>query len=159
MSLERADAVHLPATVELTETRTESRLGKSARSRHPGGAPTVFIRDMKVEVVIGAYSEEREAARTVIVDLDIELNHALASRSDRLEDTIDYGAVVHAVRAHAAAGPFHLLERFADEIAALILDTFGARRVRVTAAKSGMFAGVGPVGVTLARPAKRRTKK
>lgn len=108
---------------------------------------TIFIRDLTVDTVIGVYEHERYDARSLLLDLEIELHHHNAARTDNLVDTIDYGAVIEAVRENLAGSRYYLLERLAESVVALVLERFGAKRVKVSIAKTGIFAGVGNVGV------------
>ena len=108
---------------------------------------TIFIRDLTVDTVIGVYEHERHASRSLLIDLEIELYHHNAARTDKLADTIDYGAVIEAVREELAATRYYLLERLAESVVALVLERFGAKRVKVSIAKTGIFEGVGNVGV------------
>ena len=108
---------------------------------------TIFIRDLTVDTVIGVYEHERHDARSLLLDLEIELYHHDAARTDNLADTIDYGAVIEAVREKLAGTRYYLLERLAESVVALVLERFGAKHVKVSIAKTGIFAGVGNVGV------------
>lgn len=121
---------------------------------HPGGATgavTVFIRDLRVETLIGVYAAERVATRTLVMDLDIELDACRAADSDDISDTVDYAVVVADVRAELARKDYFLLERLAEFVAGRILARFGARRVAVRVAKPGVIEGVGAVGVSIER--------
>ena len=51
----------------------------------------------------------------------------------------------------AASGHFRLVETFAERIAALVLEEFGAPWVKVSAAKMGILANAKYVGVTIER--------
>jgi dihydroneopterin aldolase len=85
-----------------------------------------------------------------MMDLDIDVA-CHAGTSDRLRDTVDYGAVVAEIRHGMAGKRYFLLEKASEFVAALILDKFGALRVRVSIAKIGIIDGVGRVGVMLER--------
>jgi dihydroneopterin aldolase len=108
---------------------------------------TIFIRELTVDTVIGVDETERQNPRSLVLDLEIELWNNVASKTDQLADTVDYGAVIEAVRESLAATRYHLLERLAESVVTLVLRRFGAKRVKVSIAKTGIFAGVGHVGV------------
>jgi dihydroneopterin aldolase len=113
---------------------------------------TVFIRDMKVETLVGAFEHERTKLTELVMDIDIEMaSHA--GKSDALGDTIDYGAVVADVRRCLATKRYFLLERLSEFVASRILEKFGASRVSVSVAKQGIIEGVGRVGVLIERSA------
>jgi len=107
----------------------------------------VFIRSLAAETVIGVYEHERVKPISLLLDLEIELFDSRAGQTDELADTVDYGAVIDAVRGFLATTRCRLLERLAELVARFVLDEFGAKRVSLQIAKSGMFAGVGNVGV------------
>lgn len=112
---------------------------------------TIFIHDFRVSTKIGVYDWERRMPQTVRLDLDIGLASDRAFASGKFADTIDYAAVVDRLRALAADNPHPLLERFAQAIADVVLDEFGAQSVRVRVAKPGAVPGVREVGVAIER--------
>ena len=114
---------------------------------------TIFIHDLRLETKVGVYAWERELPQTVRVDLDIALPSARPFETGELADAIDYAAVVKRVREFAATNSHALLERFAEAIAALVLDEFGAQAVKVRIAKLGALPGVREIGVAIEREA------
>jgi dihydroneopterin aldolase len=115
----------------------------------------IFIRELAVETVIGVHDHERQEPRRLLMDLDIELFASCAGRTDRIDDTVDYAAVVDLIRGHLSEQRYYLLERAAEVIAERILEEFRARRVRVSVAKLGILEGVGRVGVEICRTQSR----
>jgi dihydroneopterin aldolase len=111
----------------------------------------IVIRDLRVEALIGIHRRERHVTQTVSIDLEIGVPGAAVFKSDRVADTIDYEQVALGIRALAASGHFRLVETFADRIATLVLNDFGAPWVRVSAAKMGVLANARFVGVTIER--------
>jgi 7,8-dihydroneopterin aldolase/epimerase/oxygenase len=116
----------------------------------------VFISDLAVETVIGVYAHERKRPLSLLMDLEIEPWDTGAGETDRIKDTVDYGAVVSAIRSCLATARYELLERLAEVVAVLVLDNFGARWVSVKIAKTGVIAGVGQVGVRIERTSNSR---
>ena len=113
---------------------------------------TVFIRGLKVETVIGVHAWEQKLARTLIIDLELNVNAAKAAKSDAIGDALDYPAVTDSVRAFGASTRFKLIETFAERLAAALLKQFKLSRLRISVHKPGAVAGVEDVGVTLERP-------
>jgi 7,8-dihydroneopterin aldolase/epimerase/oxygenase len=111
----------------------------------------IVIRDLRVEALIGIHRRERHVLQTVSVDLDIGVPGPAVFASDKVADTIDYEQVALRIRALAASGHFRLVETFADRIAALLIDDFGAPWVKVSAAKVGVLANAKVVGVSIER--------
>ena len=72
-------------------------------------------------------------------------------RSDDFADALDYAAVVKRVQALAADHPHHLMERFAQAIADIVVGEFAAPWVKVRVAKLAPIAGVRELGVAIER--------
>jgi dihydroneopterin aldolase len=81
----------------------------------------------------GVLEQERRDGQRFLVDVELDLEHEQAARSDRIDDAIDYRDVVARVRQVSDARAYHLLEAFAAAIAdALVADLpVTAVRVRV----------------------------
>jgi 7,8-dihydroneopterin aldolase/epimerase/oxygenase len=111
----------------------------------------IFVRDVRVETLIGAYEHERRSPQMLHLNIEIGRRRLAACKTDRLADTIDYAAVVAAVRELFASHRFHLLEPLADSLASLFLQRFDAQWVRLDLAKNGVVEGAGEVGVQIER--------
>ena len=111
----------------------------------------IVIRDLRVEALIGIHKRERHVLQTLTIDLDIGLPGEAVFQSDRVADTIDYEQVTLGIRALAGSGHFRLVETFAERIAALLIEEFGAPWVKVSAAKVGVLANARFVGVSIER--------
>jgi len=111
----------------------------------------IFLREIKLPVLIGIYQWEQQLPQTIQLDLDIGLPHSRAGQTGNVADTIDYGAVITRIRETLAPQPYSLLEVFAEQVAALVIDEFGAPWVKVSVAKLGLIRGVKLVGLTIER--------
>ncbi len=114
---------------------------------------TIFIHDLRLETKVGVYAWERELAQTSRIELDIGLPSPRPFETGELADAIDYAAVVTRLRAFANDHPHALLERFAEAMAAIVLDEFGAQSVKLRVAKLGVLPGVREIGVAIERHA------
>lgn len=114
----------------------------------------IFLQDFRIELLIGIYEWERKMPQTVQLDLEIGLPSSRAGETDRIADTIDYGAVVARLQASIAERQFDLLEALAEHIAGLIRAEFGAPWVRVSITKLGMLKHIKRVGLVIERGAK-----
>ena len=112
---------------------------------------TILFRDLRVEVLIGIHKRERYVPQTVSIDLDIGIPGHSVFASDKVADTIDYEQVALKIKALAGTGHFRLVETFADRVARLLLDDFGAPWVKVCAAKVGILPNAKFVGVSIER--------
>ena len=83
----------------------------------------------------GVLEEERRVGQRFLVDVELDLEHEQAARSDRIEDAVDYRGVVAQVRAISDARAYRLLEAFAAAIADALIDDWPVRGVRVRVRK------------------------
>ncbi|MGH8397622.1 MAG: dihydroneopterin aldolase [Gammaproteobacteria bacterium] len=114
---------------------------------------TVFIRDLRVETVVGIYDWERRIKQIVSLDLDMGTDITHAANSDRIEDTLDYKMVAKRVTQFVNEAEFQLVETLAEKVAALILEEFKVGKVKVTLHKPGAVSGSKSVGVIIERAA------
>jgi dihydroneopterin aldolase len=111
----------------------------------------IFIHDLRVETRIGIYEWEQHVKQTVRLDIDLGLPSDEVFRTGDFTDALDYAAVVKRLQAFAADHPHHLLERYAQAIADLLLNEFGAPWVKVRVAKLGAIPGVRELGIVIER--------
>lgn len=113
----------------------------------------IFVEGYTGHTVIGIHESEQGATQPVRIDLQAGLPRARACDSDRIADTIDYGAVHARLARLLGEHRFKLLEALAEEIASILVREFGATWARVRVAKPGKLAGVQAVGVEIERNA------
>jgi dihydroneopterin aldolase len=119
----------------------------------------IFIEGLLAQTVIGIHQNELHVPQPVRIDLAAGVPRSLACRTDRIDDTIDYGELRFALLRLLAEHNFRLLEALAEEIARLALDDFGAHWVRVVLAKPGKFEDVASVGVAIERRREVRARE
>lgn len=83
----------------------------------------------------GVLPAEASTGQVFVVDLRLSLDLAPAGRSDRLADTVDYGALARSVHERVAAERWDLIERVAERVAELALEDPRVREVEVTVHK------------------------
>jgi dihydroneopterin aldolase len=86
----------------------------------------------------GVLDEERRDGQRFLVDVELDLEHEQAARSDRIEDAVDYREVVARVRQVSDARAYHLLEAFASAIADALVADWPVTVVRVRVRKPGV---------------------
>ena len=114
----------------------------------------IFIEGFVGETVIGIHETELHATQPLRIDLQAGLPRARACDTDRIADTIDYGVVRERLRRLLVEHRLQLLEAFAEAIADILLDEFGASWVRVKVVKPRKFDDVHAVGVQIERVAR-----
>ncbi len=124
-------------------------------ARAPGspmaGMDVIFIRDIRLQTLIGAYEFERRQPRTLRIDIEIGRPSLAACETDQLADTIDYAAVVEVVRAIFATHRYHLLEPLAESIVTHVLEKFSAQWACIELSKSDVVPDARDVGVRIER--------
>ena len=113
----------------------------------------IYIRDLKIECIIGVYEWERRTRQTVILDLDLAADIRRAAQTDHIDDTLNYKAVAKRLIAYVGESQFQLVETLAERIAQILLAEFGLRWVRVRVNKKGALRGANDVGVVIERGA------
>ena len=111
----------------------------------------IFLRDLRIETVIGIYDWEREIKQTVVLDLEMATDIRKAAASDTIDDTLDYKAVAKRLIGFVEESHFGLVETLAERCAAIVLDEFDVPWVRLTLNKQGAVRGARDVGVIIER--------
>jgi 7,8-dihydroneopterin aldolase/epimerase/oxygenase len=96
---------------------------------------TVEISSLSVYTHHGVTKAERDTGQRLIFDVSLDLEDCDATVTDRIEDTIDYGAVCDTVTYIATERSYHTLERLCTAIADTLVDRFHASGVVVRATK------------------------
>ena len=114
----------------------------------------IEVRGLRVLGTHGVLPEERERSQPFEVDVDVEADLAPAGRSDRLADTLDYGAIAASVVGVVGGERHDLLERVAERIAEVVLTDPRAASVTVAVRKvrPPLPVDVGSVAVRITRP-------
>ena len=85
---------------------------------------TIHIKGLRLFAYHGVNPEEKRDGQTFVLDLRLGADLSQARRSDRLEDTVNYAAVVKAVRAAFTAQNVDLIERAAQAVCDAVLEGF-----------------------------------
>ncbi len=94
---------------------------------------TIELHGIVLHAFHGVLEPERRDGQRFVVDVELDLEHEEAARSDRIEDAVDYRGIVARVREISDDRAYHLLEAFAAAIADALLREWPvtAARVRV----------------------------
>lgn len=111
----------------------------------------VFIEQLEVITTIGVYDWEQEIKQKLILDIEMAHDNATAGKSDDVADALDYSKVSEAVLNHIENGRFLLVERVAEEVAAIIQQQFNVPWVKIRLAKPGAVPQAKSVGVVIER--------
>ena len=111
----------------------------------------VYIRDLRIETVIGIYDWEREIRQTVSLDLEMAADIRKSAESDSIDDTLDYKSVAKRLIQFVGDSEFQLVETLAEKVAAIVLNEFDVPWVKLRLSKPGAVTGSQDVGVIIER--------
>jgi D-erythro-7,8-dihydroneopterin triphosphate epimerase len=111
----------------------------------------LHIQDLLVRCIVGINPEEREKEQDVIINVTLHADLSKACRSDDFADTIDYRSLKKRIMTAVEASADLLVERLAQRIADLCLDSPGVQRVRVRLDKPGALRFARSVAVEIDR--------
>lgn len=113
----------------------------------------IFLRDLRVDTVIGIYDWERRIRQILRFDLEMGTDVRKAATTDRIDDTVNYKAVAKRLIAFVSESHFELVETLAEAVARIVVIEFDVPWVRLTVNKTGAVRGADGVGVVIERTA------
>lgn len=112
---------------------------------------TLRLNAIEVQCIIGDLPEERLREQHLEVSVELELDLSAASRSDDLEDTIDYAALSRRIRDILRTAKCRLVERAAGLVADVCLVDERVQRATAIVRKSGCVPGLASAEVIVTR--------
>ncbi|MEE8514450.1 MAG: dihydroneopterin aldolase, partial [Gammaproteobacteria bacterium] len=85
----------------------------------------IYLRDLRIETIIGVNEWERRVKQTVVLDVDIGTDIGKAATSDSVEDTLNYKTVAKRLMAFVGESEFQLVETLAERTAEMLVNEFG----------------------------------
>lgn len=113
----------------------------------------VFVRDLELNANIGVYHREKGQMQPVRINLDLTVEETDGNIDDKLENVVDYGAVVDGIKAILAGGHLNLVETLAEKVATHCLADKRVKVARVRIEKLKVLAEAQSVGVEIEREA------
>ena len=111
----------------------------------------VYIRDLRVDTIIGVYDWERQIKQTLSFDLDMATDIRKAAATDNLEFALNYKAVSDRVIEYVAQTHVQLIETLAENVAQLIRAEFQVPWLRLKLSKAGAVLAARDLGVIIER--------
>ncbi len=109
----------------------------------------ILIHDLAIDSHIGVTEAERFQIQRLIISLTLDVDITMASKSDNINDTVNYKAIYDEVILLVNNSKFHLLERLAGEITAKCLSFKGVQRVTVKITKPNRLKNTNGVSIEL----------
>jgi dihydroneopterin aldolase len=114
----------------------------------------VYIRDLKVQALIGIYAWERRIRQQVNISLEMGWDNRRPAASDNIDDTLNYKAAAKFVKTLVAETDYELVETLAETIAQQLIHTMQIPWIKVTLGKPCAVTDSAEVGVCIERWAK-----
>jgi dihydroneopterin aldolase len=111
----------------------------------------VYIRDLRIETIIGIYDWEREVKQTVSLDLEMAHDIRQAGETDDIQYALNYKSIAKRLIAFIEGSEFLLVERMAEEVAAIVLNEFSVPWLKLRVSKPGALRGSKDVGILIQR--------
>lgn len=112
---------------------------------------TIFLRELRVDTVVGIWDWERKIRQTVSIDLQMGTDVRRAAAADNIDSTLNYKKVAKRVKQFVADSEFQLVETMAEKIAETVLAEFELPWIDVSVNKPGAIRGAKDVGVRIRR--------
>ena len=115
----------------------------------------IYIRELKVQAIIGIRAHERTRKQTIIVSLWMNRDLGISANSENIEDTLDYGAVCRRLKEMNESSEFYLIEALAEAITEVLQKEFAVNWFRLQLAKPEAVPDATEVGLIIERELER----
>ena len=112
---------------------------------------TIYIRDLRVETIIGIFCWEREVRQQISMDLDFEFDVSVPGKSDSIDDTLDYKKITKSLIAFIESSDYKLIEALGEGIVDHLKSKFGIKKVKLRLSKPGALRFSKDVGIMIER--------
>ena len=114
----------------------------------------IYIKDLRVQTIIGIFGWERKIRQVVSIDIEISTDCKKSAETDDIKDTLNYKTVVKHIEKFVAGSSFQLVETMAEKISEIILTEYKVPWVEVKVNKPGAISIAQDVGVIIRRDRK-----
>ena len=111
----------------------------------------VFIKNLKLDVIIGIYDHERTQTQPITLNVEMAWDNRPAGKSDDITLTLDYEKVSNYIKAFARESAFLLVERFTEVLAEQLIMEFNIKALTLELNKLTAIPGTDAVGVKISR--------
>jgi dihydroneopterin aldolase len=111
----------------------------------------IFLRELRVETIIGFWEWERRIKQIVSIDLEIGTDARVAAASDAIAGTLNYEQLAKRLIAFVGDSKYQMVEALATAIGGIVVKEFGAAWVKVSVAKPGAIPAAREVGIVIER--------
>ena len=111
----------------------------------------LYIRNLKIDAVVGIFSWEKRIRQPLHLDLEIALDIRQAAATDNIAYALDYKTVSTRLTQYISQSEWHLIETLAEKIASLLMEEFGVTWLRLKLSKPAALPAADSVGLMIER--------
>lgn len=111
----------------------------------------IFIEELIAFAQIGVYEWEQQIKQKLIFDIEMAWDSRKAAETDDVKFCLNYAEVSEFIIHYVESKPFLLIERVANEVAALLQEKFGIQWLRLKLSKPKAVAQAKNVGIIIER--------
>lgn len=115
-------------------------MARTTRRSTPDDA--ILIEGIEIPAALGVTAAERAMRRPVRIDLEVGYSLSASGKSDRIEDTLDYGKLFEVVEQVVGEREHQLVEALGERIAEALFAAFDVDWVTIHIRKPNPLAGV-----------------
>ncbi len=108
----------------------------------------IKIENLRLRTIIGLYEWEKKNKQDLIINIEIEFDGKKATKTDDINDTVDYKTINKNVIKYVEDGNFNLVERVAGGIADIIMKNNKIKKAFVKVDKPGALRFADSVSVS-----------
>ena len=114
----------------------------------------IRIENLRLRTIVGINDWEKENKQDLIINIEVEFCGEEASKTDDIDDTVDYKSINKKVIKFVEKGNFNLLEKIASGIADIIFENKKITKTTVRVDKPGALRFADSVSITETRKRK-----
>ena len=111
----------------------------------------IYIKDLRLQTIIGIFGWEREVRQEVSIDLEMTFDCKRAAKTDAIKDAIDYKKITKGIIKFVEESEFQLQETLAEGIADLVKNEYKVDSLKLRVSKPGALRHAEDVGVIIHR--------
>ena len=111
----------------------------------------IYIKDLRLQTIIGIFGWEREVRQEVSIDLEMTFDCKRAAKTDAIKDAIDYKKITKGIIKFVEKSEFQLQETLAEGIADLVKNQYKVDSLKLRVSKPGALRHAEDVGVIIHR--------
>lgn len=111
----------------------------------------VYIRDLRIDTIIGIFEWERKVRQTISIDLEMATDIRKAAETDDIQYALNYKDVSKRLIVLIEGSEFELVETMAETAAKIVREEFNVPWLKMRLSKPGAIRGARDVGLIIER--------